>query len=267
MSLQEKVSKPEYAVSAAYIVFLALAYLSYRIPLTSKYLLRSFSTPPSLLAYALSLLGLAVLVLSVRLGNRIEIKNKKPILIGILITTSMVVYITLNIPLILAALMGGGYAILLFYLSSQEDFKRLTKLVFAMAVFSALSILVQGIPILSASAREATAISTSRALFHGFGVFSGALLVGFYDKQKALIAVIVLAVAGLLSGFKSDAIAIILSASITGLLLNKISMRSSLPSSPTACGTSHPIYIPSIVSDSLSRFSQEWLTYRCPLEP
>ncbi len=84
---------------------------------------------------------------------------------------------------------------------------------------------MQGIPILSSAAREKTAVSAGRALFHGFGVFAGALFVGFYSKRKAAAAVTVLVIAGLLSGFKSDAIAIILSASIAGLLLDRINLR------------------------------------------
>jgi uncharacterized membrane protein len=123
--------------------------------------------------------------------------------------------------------MGGGYAVLLLYLSSQRDFQKMTDIVFTFAVLSALSILFRGVPILNAAAREATAVSTSRALFHGFGVFAGTLMVGFHERKKAALAVATLAFAGILSGFKSDAIAIILSAVIAGLLLGKITIRAS----------------------------------------
>jgi hypothetical protein len=225
MNWREKVFEPEYAFPLAYLVFLFSAFLAYKIPVTSRFLIRSFSTPPSLAAYLLSLLGIFVVMSSVKLGKRIERINGWPILAGVFITTSAVVYLTLSIHILLAFLMGGGYAILLLYLSTQKDFNRLTTIVFVLAVLSALSILVRGIPILNASAREATAVSTSRALFHGFGVFSGALLVGFQERRKAALAVSILALAGILSGFKSDAIAIILSAAITGLLLRKITFR------------------------------------------
>ncbi len=224
-SLQEKLLEPEIAVSIAYIFFIATAFVSYLIPVTEKYLLRSFTTPPTAAAYVLSLLGISVYVVSARLGKKHEIKNGLLILFLVALTTSAVVNLTLKVHSILAILSGAGFALLLFYLGRERDFKKLTKLVFIFAVLSALSILVRGIPILSASAREATAISTSRALFHGFGVFTGALLVGFFDKKTAAISVIMLAIIGVLSGFKSDAIAIILSASIAGLLLKKISIK------------------------------------------
>jgi hypothetical protein len=225
MNWREKVFEPEYAFPLAYLVFLFSAFLAYKIPVISRFLIRSFSTPPSLAAYLVSLLGIFVVISSVKLGRRIEKINRWPMLAGVFITTSAVVYLTLNIHILLAILMGGGYAVLLYYLSTQGDFNRLTNLVFLLALLSAFSILVRGIPILSASAREATAVSTSRALFHGFGVFAGVLLIGFYDRRRAVLAVAVLAFAGILSGFKSDAIAIILSAAIAGILLQKITFR------------------------------------------
>jgi hypothetical protein len=224
-NLQEKVLEPEYAVSIAYLVFLISVFLAYTIPVTQTYLLGSFKTAPTLFAYLLSLIGILFFIVSVRLGKKLEIKSKSPVLVGIFLTTSAVVYLTLDINVVLAILIGGGYPLLLFYLTTQKDLQRLTRIVFIMALLSALSILVRGIPILSASARAETAMSTSRALFHGFGVFSGTLLISFYDKNKAIIAIVLLATAGILSGFKSDAIAIILSASIAGLLLKKISLK------------------------------------------
>jgi hypothetical protein len=225
--LKAKVFEPEYAVSSAYLVFLFSAFLAFKIPVTSRFLIRSFTTPPSLEAYLLSILGIIAIILSVNVGRRIEIKNGWPILAGIFITTSAVVYLTLNISILLALLMGGGYAVLLRYLSSQRDFQKMTDIVFIFAVLFAVSILARGIPILNAAAREATAVSTSRALFHGFGVFAGTLMVGFHERKKAALAVATLALAGILSGFKSDAIAIILSALIAGLLLGKITIRAS----------------------------------------
>jgi hypothetical protein len=225
MNWREKVFEPEYALPLAYLVFLISAFLAFKIPVTSKFLIRSFATTPSLEAYLLSLLGISVIILSIKLGRRVEIRNGWPILAGVFVTTTAVVYLTLSIHILLALLMGGGYAVLLYYLSTQSDFNRLTNLIFLLALLSAFSILVRGIPILSSSAREATAVSTSRALFHGFGVFAGALFIGFYNRRRAVLAVSVLALAGILSGFKSDAIAIILSASIAGLLLKKVSFK------------------------------------------
>jgi len=217
--------EPEIAISLSYILFLALALLSYTIPVTRKYLLESFGSPPTTAAYLTTLIGIGVFAGSARLGRKLDFKSHEIVLAGIVLCASAVVYLTLEIPLALAVIMALGFAALLYYLSAQSDFHRLTGIVFLLALLSALSILLRGIPILSASAREATAVSTSRALFHGTGVFAGTLLIGFYDRKKAALAISAMAVAGLLSGFKSDAIAIILSASIAGLLLGKISLR------------------------------------------
>ncbi len=220
-----QVFEPEAAVPLAYLVFLGLALLSYNIAVTRKYLLESFGSPPVAAAYLTTLAGLAIFIAAARIGRKLDFNSHEIVLGGIVLCASAVVYLTLEIPLALAVIMAGGYAVLLYYLSAQSDFHRLTGIVFLLALLSALSILVRGIPILSASAREVAAVSTSRALFHGFGVFAGTLIIGFYDRKKAALAITALAMAGLFSGFKSDAIAIILSASIAGLLLGKISLR------------------------------------------
>jgi len=221
----KRIFEPEIAVSLAYLFFLAAAFLSFKIPVTRKYLLSSFSSEPSVMAYLTTLIGLVIFVASTSWGKKIEVNRPFAVLGAVFFTSTAVVYLTLNIHIVLALLAGGGYSISLYYLSSQRKFQRLTKIVFILALFFAFTILVQGIPILSSAVRAKTAVSTSRALFHGFGVFAGALLVAFYSRRKAAAAVTVLVIAGLLSGFKSDAIAIILSASIAGLLLGKISLR------------------------------------------
>lgn len=221
----QRLFEPEIAVPLAYIVFLISAFLSFQIPVTRQYLLNSFSVAPSFLAYLTTFLGIGIFIFSVKLGKKIEVNRPTMVLGTIFISTALVVYLTIDIHIILAIFAGAGYSVMLYYLSTQKEFHKLTNIVFALALLSALSILVQGIPILSAVAREKTAVSTGRALFHGFGVFAGALFVGFYSRRKATTAVAVLAIAGLLSGFKSDAIAIILSASIAGLLLGKFSTR------------------------------------------
>ncbi len=221
----KRIFEPEIAVSLAYLFFLAAAFLSFKIPVTRKYLLSSFSSEPSVMAYLTTLIGLVIFVASTSWGKKIEVNRPFAVLGAVFFTSTAVVYLTLNIHIVLALLAGGGYSISLYYLSSQRKFQQLTNIVFILALFFAFTILVQGIPILSSAVRAKTAVSTSRALFHGFGVFAGALLVAFYSRRKAATAVTVLVIAGLLSGFKSDAIAIILSASIAGLLLGKISLR------------------------------------------
>jgi uncharacterized membrane protein len=221
----QRLFEPEIAVPLAYLVFLAAAFLSFKVPVTRKHLLNSFSVGPGVMAYLTTIIGLGFFAFSTKLGKQIEVNRSGAVLGAIFISTTVVVYLTINVHIALALFAGAGYSVLLYYLSSQKEFHRLTNIVFALALLSTLSILVQGIPILSAATREKTAVSAGRALFHGFGVFAGALFVGFYSSRKAAAAVTVLAIAGLLSGFKSDAIAIILSASIAGLLLGKISTR------------------------------------------
>jgi hypothetical protein len=225
-SWQEKFFEPEVAVSVAYLVFLVSAFLAYQIPSTKEFLIGSFQNSPSYAAYLLSALGIAVFALSARYAKRLELNARFPILLGVFITTSSVVFLTLKINPLIAILAGGLYGGLLFFISSQNDFKKLSLIVFSLAILSATSILIKGIPLFSSSVREATAVSASRALFHGFGVFAAVLFMGFYKKKEAVLAVSFLAVVGILSGFKSDAIAIILSASIAGLLLKKITLKS-----------------------------------------
>jgi hypothetical protein len=226
--LRDRFLEAEVAVPTAYILFLLFTFLSFMIPATRRYLLLpqgAFSHPPATEAYLLTIFSIAVLAYFVRLGKRIDFRRGDAVLIAIFITTSAVVSLTLKIHFFFGLLVGAGYVALLFFLSSQGDIKRLTDIVFFLALISASTILFRGVPLLSATARETTAVSASRALFHGFGVFSGTLLVGFYDKKRAGIGIAVLALAGILSGFKSDAIAIIVSASIAGLLLRKITMK------------------------------------------
>ncbi len=219
--------KPEYLVLYAYAVFLLMAFASYKIPVTSRYLVASFSNAPSPGAYVLSIAGILILYFSLELGRKLSL-GSRPILAVIVILASAVVYLTLRIPFILAVAAAAGYGALLFYLSYQKDYSRLVRISFTLAVLSALTILAGGLPILSAGAREVTAVSASRALFHGFGVFTASLIMGFYTRRKAIPAVTLLAVVGLLSGFKSDAIAVLLSAALAGLMLKRISINEAL---------------------------------------
>lgn len=216
---------PEVLLTTGYIIFLISAFISYLIPVTKKYLLNSFGGAPSITSYLLSVLGILIFLMAVPAGRKIEIRDGRIILLLIFPVTTAVLYLTLPLPLVVALLGGVGYSFGLFLLSRQHDLQRLTMIAFLLTILSAASILMKGIPILSAEARAATAVSTSRALFHGFGVFTGALLMGFYNPRKAGLLVALLAGVGIISGFKSDAIAIILSASLTGLILGKISFR------------------------------------------
>ncbi len=221
----KKALEPEVAVPLAYLIFLFSAYLSFKIPVTSRYLRGSFVSPPTGEAYILSIFAVAFFVLAVKKGRTLKIKQSSPILATVFVFTTAVVYLTLRIHPLLAILMGGGYTVLLYYISDQGDLKKLGGLVLVLAVAAAATTILKGIPILNAAAREEAAVSTTRALFHGLGVFAGTLFVGVYNRKKALSAVAILSIIGLISGFKSDAIAIIVSASIAGILLDRIGMR------------------------------------------
>ena len=160
-----QVFEPEVAVPLAYAVFLGLAALSYFLPATRTYLLKSFESPPTAAAYLATLLGLAVFIVAARIGGKLDFTLHQLVLAGIVLFASAVVYLTLEIPLALAVIMALGYGVLLYFLTSQSDISRLTGIVFLLAFLSALSILLRGIPILSAIAREATAVSTSEKYF------------------------------------------------------------------------------------------------------
>lgn len=225
--------RPEISVAAVYAVFLLFAFVSFKIANTREFLLLPrgyFSSEPSFLAYAISLLGVAVLFFSVKIGRKLALASKlavasAPLILAAIFTAaSLALYLTFPLPLAAIFAISGGYAFLLWFISKQ-DIALLISIALVLSFFFSFLMLLGGIPILSAASRQAAAVAPARALFHGFAVFSATLLIAFYEKRKALAAVFLLALLAAISGFKSDAIAILVSAGIAGLLLGRISVK------------------------------------------
>lgn len=220
--------RPEISVSIVYAVFLLFAFISFKIA-TREFLLLPrgyFSNEPSFLAYILSILGIAILFFSVKIGRKLRFSNAPLVLASIFAAASLALYLTFPLPLAIIFAVSGSYAFLLWFISKRlRDVNLLISIALVITFFFSFLMLLGGIPILSATSRQAAAIAPARALFHGFAVFSAVLLVAFYEKKKALAAIFLLALLAAISGFKSDAIAILVSASIAGLFLRRISVR------------------------------------------
>ncbi len=223
-----QVLRPEIAVPAVYLIFLGFAVISFRIDATSRFLLgpEGHFAGPTAAAYIISLLGILILAASAVLGGRLKV-NLDPRLVLVLIfpITFLALYLALPVSVLTILGISLGFPILLLVICKRLDTASLTIAAFFLACLFALSILYQGVPIVSASLRDSTAVAPARALFHGFAVFAGALLIAYYEKRKAIPGVLFLCALGVLSGFKSDAVAVLISASITGLLLGRISTK------------------------------------------
>jgi hypothetical protein len=222
----ERALRPEIAVPLVYLLFISFAFLSYIIPDTSRYLLApdgAFSKP-GLMTYAVAILSIAVFSASAILGSRVSIREEI-ILILVFIAAFLALYLTFEVPLVAVLAASGGFTILLFFISKKIDDQTITWVAFSIATLASLSLLYKGIPILETVSREATAIDPSRAIFHGFAVLSASFLIAFYKKRTAFAGILFLLTLAILSGFKSDAIAVIVSASITGLLLRKTTLK------------------------------------------
>jgi len=226
---REHITRPDLVLPLVYLVFLVLAIIALRIELISRHILAPVGAfqPPGLKAYAITFLGIAILGGSAKFGGRIQGRLNSLWLmpfITILALLALNLGTVLPAPLILAIALG--FPILLLFVSKQmSDVNTLGKIAYALAILFSFTILVRGIPILSAAGRANIAVDPSRALFHGFGVFAAALLTAGQKRKWAASGVISLVFIGLLSGFKSDAVAVLMAAVLTGLLLNKISVK------------------------------------------
>ncbi|MEE8358821.1 MAG: hypothetical protein V3R82_05355 [Candidatus Hydrothermarchaeales archaeon] len=223
----EKLLKPEIAVPIVYLIFLFSAFLGFRFPATRRFLIGSFSQEPGVLTYLLSILAAGVIYVSARYGRGLSVRSLKPVVLpSIFLVTSITLLLVFPSFGVLLLFLSGGFTALLWYVSTKlDEIGLITSIAISMAILSALTILVTGIPILDVVSRETVAVTPSRAIFHGFAVLSATLLVGFYDKKRSVIGILFLAALAIVSGFKSDAIAIIVSAGVTGLLLDRISFK------------------------------------------
>ncbi|MFQ5976257.1 MAG: hypothetical protein ACE5J5_08085 [Candidatus Hydrothermarchaeales archaeon] len=223
----DKLLKPETAVPCVYLIFLFFAFLGFRFPATRTFLIGSFSKEPGVLSYILSILAVGIIFVSARYGRELPIRHLKPfILPSIFLITSITLLLAFPSFGLLLLFLSGGFTVLLWYVSTKlDEIGLITTIAIAMAVLSSITILVTGIPIIDVISRESVAVTPSRAIFHGFAVLSATLLIGFYDKKRSILGIAFLATLAIISGFKSDAIAILISAGIAGLLLKRINIR------------------------------------------
>lgn len=227
MKSLQRLLRPEIAVPAVYLLFLLFAALSYEMQNTSQFLLkpRGAFDKPALLSYAVSLLAIIFLVIAIKIGERIDPRKifaALPFLI--FFAAALALYLTFPMPLVLILGIPAGYAALLWFISRRmEEVRLIVAAAILLALAASLTILIKGIPILESEARLSTAVTPSRALFHGFATFSAVLLAAFFERKKAAVTISLLAILGIISGFKSDAIAILASAAIAAVLLEKIS--------------------------------------------
>jgi len=226
MKTLERALRPELAVPLVYLLFISFAFLSYIIPDTSRYLIApgGHFSKPGLLTYVITLLSIVILSASAIFGRRIKVKAN-PVLGGVFVAAFLALYTTFPIHPVLLIVASGGFTLLLFSISKKINDPKITWAAFLLAMLASLAILYKGIPILETVSREATAIDPSRAIFHGFAVLSASFLIAFYKKRTAFPAILLLLALAIMSGFKSDAIAIIASASITGLLLKRVKLQ------------------------------------------
>jgi hypothetical protein len=207
------------------------------------------------MSYILSVLGITIFIISARLARRIKIPNSNLWVIPLILGGFG--YITLDLAFsmnpVVKIMISGGFAISLWFISKNIDkVALLTYASFFLALVATLLILSRGVPILNPVFREESAVTPLRALFHGFAVFSAALL-SIHQNRRYILGVFFLAFLGIISGFKSDAIAILISATIAGILVREVKTRDILAVFATI------LFILTIVSTYIARSSYgEW---------
>jgi hypothetical protein len=211
-----KFLRPEIAVPFFYITFLVFAFLSYNISTT-----RRFLQPPDITSYLLSFLGISIIAISALAGRQARFKHPRVILavvFGLGYLSMSAEFPELGI---VNVIIPGLYALILWGASERlEKTHMITISLVAISLLASLLIFLRNIPILDALSREEVAVTPLRALFHGSAVFAAALLSALYER-KFLAGILLLVVMGIASGFKSDAIAVILSALIAGILVKE----------------------------------------------
>ncbi len=233
--LQTKhLTRPDVALPLVYLLFIILAIIALKISIISKFILSPNGAfqRPSLLAYVLSFLGIVILGASANIGMRFPIRiNPQWLMPGISLLALIALILGTPLPVPISIVISIAYPFLLLFVSKRmNNVAYMGKIAYFLALAFSATILLRGIPILSSAGRASTAVDPSRALFHGFAVFAAALLTAGHRRKWAALGVLSLVVIGLFSGFKSDAVAVLLAAVITGILLDKISMKELLAS-------------------------------------
>lgn len=223
----KKFFEPEIIFIFSYIFFLLSAFISYRVVQIRRFLISAFEEPTAY-AYALTIFGLFMILIFIKTGKKIELKKeyKGFILLLVFIFAFFSVYLTLKIGYFLSFLIAFAYIALLYSISERLDLGIAAVFSAFLAFLSAfLSFYFSGSGFINPELRGEIAVSIYRAAFHGFAVFSSALAVAFFKRKRAFSLISLLSIIAIFSGFKSDAIAIILSSAIAALLLEKISIR------------------------------------------
>jgi len=227
--VRSRLLEPEILFPGAYLLFLTLALASFHIPSTARFLAGPLGEP-GLSSYLVSILGIVLFSFSARKGKRAEFKLSPTALlplVGVLSFFSLQVAFPEALPLNLLA--GVAFALFLKYFSMCIGNYRILALgSFLIALTASLLILASQLPLLSPQARMEVAVSPQRAAFHGFGMLAAVLLVAFFRRRHSVPLLLGLAFLGLLSGFKSDAVSIIIAALLTGLFTERFGTREAL---------------------------------------
>ncbi|MEE8402176.1 MAG: hypothetical protein V3R93_00315 [Candidatus Hydrothermarchaeaceae archaeon] len=213
--------RPEVSVPALYLAFLLFAFISYRIEDTSRFL-----GEPTPLTFGLSLFAIPVLIIFIAVGRKMT--PHPYILLAVLPAVASLDLYLISIPIIAILFIAGGYAVFLWFAAKRlGDHRLIISLTIILAVISASLVLFNGVPLLDMALRQSIAVTPQRAIFHGSAVIAATMSILFYGKRIFIPVISLLTFMALLLGFKSDAIAILLSAGIAGLLVGKIWLKGS----------------------------------------
>ncbi len=209
----------------AYIIFLVLATFGYILPETSKFLTKSFHFPTAT-AYILTLAGVVLFYLASRWGKKADFNFRSDILIPLIFFLS---FLTLQLTFpdftVINFMASFIFVVIIRKIPEIATPVHIVHISLGVSILCVLITLTMGIPLLNANLRESVAVSPQRALFHGFGMLAASLGVAYLSRTRALAIVSLLAVAGVIAGFKSDGASIVLASVLTGLLLQKLKWR------------------------------------------
>jgi oligosaccharide repeat unit polymerase len=225
----KRILHPEVVFPSVYLIFLACAYLGYRIEVTSRYLAQAFGSLHSL-SFIVSLFGVALVVAFALLGKKVEVKLNPDYLLPVMAALAFfALQSTFPEQLVFNLTLSLGSIAFWLLFTRFGSVPALIAGSYALAVAAAALTLLHGIPLLEAGFRESMAVSPARAVFHGLAVLSASLLAALAARRVAILGILFLVILAVLSGFKSDAIAVILSATIAGLLTDRLSLRGVAP--------------------------------------
>lgn len=220
---------PEVVFPSMYLIFLTCAYLGYIIEATRRFLVPVFGELHAL-SLILSLYGIVLVTISALLGRRIELRLNSNYLLPVMaLLAFFALQSTFPEQLFVNLAIALGSVAFWLVFTRYGSINILLAGAYTLAIAAAALTLSQGIPLLEAGFRESVAVSPARAVFHGLAVLSASLLILNVGWRLAVPGITLLVLLGVLSGFKSDAIAVILSSVIAGLVAQRLSLRALLP--------------------------------------